>query len=223
MSIRIGIYDFFAYTIPGTLYLIATVYICHTAGLCTVDRQWLHSISTVEAILFALVGYVVGLLLDPLAKRWYGLFKPKNLSKAMLDEFVRKHPTFAIKFGGDDWYIVLSHLRRVSDETAYNIERLNATNILLRNVSFLSLILILTQVWRMIIQFSWIELILGIVFAISTLISAKEGVKYTKWFYSSQYESLAAYSVTAIDLIERRAGSERIDQPMQSPSPPSAG
>jgi hypothetical protein len=188
-----------------------------------VDRQWLHSISTVEAILFALVGYVVGLLLDPLAKRWYGLFKPKNLSKAMLDEFVRKHPTFAIKFGGDDWYIVLSHLRRVSDETAYNIERLNATNILLRNVSFLSLILILTQVWRMIIQFSWIELILGIVFAISTLISAKEGVKYAKWFYSGQYESLAAYSVTATDLIERRASTERIDQPMQSSSPPSAG
>jgi len=121
MSIRVGIYDFFAYTIPGILYLITAVYICHTAGLFTVDAQWLDSISTIEAILFTLIGYVAGLLLDPFAKRWYGLFKPKNLSKIMLDEFVGKHPAFTVKFGGYDWYIVLSYLRRASDEIAYNI------------------------------------------------------------------------------------------------------
>jgi len=94
---------------------------------------------------------------------------------------------------------------------------------MLRNVSLLSLILTLIQVWRMLNQFSWVELMLGVIFAISTLVSVKESVKYAKWFYSSQYETLAAYSVTATDLIERSVSSERIDQPTQSSSPPSVG
>ena len=202
MSIRIGIYDFFAYTIPGILYLIAGMYLCQTLKFVILDKQWLRSISTVEALLFALIGYLLGLLFDPIAKRWYRLFKPKDLSKVVLDEFKAKHPNFVVKFGEGDWYIVLSYLRKVSEETAYNIERFNATNIMLRNVSFLSFVLAIIQTGRLIVCFSWLEFVLCVVFAVFALIAGKESVKYAKWFYSSQYASIAAHSITAQDLVE---------------------
>jgi len=205
MSVRIGIYDFFAYTIPGSLYLTTIAYLCSTLGLIQIDSQVLSALSTLQVILLAILAYTIGLVLDPIAKQWYRLFKPKDLSKTVLDEFKQAHPELNVKFGTNDWPIIFAYLRQESDEIAHNIERLNATNIMLRNLSFNLVILSAIQMVRLLqANFYVLDVILLAVFVVLSLISGRESVRFARWFYSGQYQAIAAQSLKASDWVEKR-------------------
>ncbi len=170
-----------------------------------IDSQVLSALSTLQVILLAILAYTVGLVLDPIAKQWYRLFKPKDLSKTVLDEFKRAHPELNVKIGKNDWPIILAYLRQESDEIAYNIDRLNATNMMLRNLSFNLLILSIIQIVRLFqTNFYVLDVILLVIFAVSSFTSGRESVKFAKWFYSGQYQAIAAQSLKASDLVEKQ-------------------
>jgi len=55
MSIRVGLYDFFAYTIPGGLYLFTIAYLSIILGWVKIDFQILDNLSVIQVgVLIAL-------------------------------------------------------------------------------------------------------------------------------------------------------------------------
>jgi len=191
MSIKIGIYEFFAYTIPGIVYLSAGVYF-----LCAFDKiqlsiqSWKDLPLAIYALLL-LAAYILGLLMDPIAKGvWYNrFFVPKDKSRkdadtaeivydAMLDKFPEPkiHPRY--------WYSMLVYLYKENPELASSIDRFNASRIMLRNVSFALVVSAFVEfVWGLVMQdYLWAvaSFALLLIFAV---IAGKESAKYHRWFY----------------------------------------
>jgi len=194
MSIRIGIYDFFAFTVPGIFYLLTSTYVGIILGLIKIDFNTLTEVSVLFVILMALVAYVIGLLLDPIARQWYCIFCPKDVYISVFEEFKTKHDNLKIKFDAKDWYILLTYFKRDNIEIASDIERYNATRIMLRNISLSFLILGIiqgVQFFRM--NFSLGYVISSFILLILTIIALIQCIKYDKWFYSAIYQTAAVY------------------------------
>lgn len=215
MSIRISIYDFFAYTIPGGLYLFTVIYICTILGIIQID--WLSlDLPIAQMIVIAGLAYITGLIFDPIAKLWYRLFKPENFSDSVLKEFEQLHPSLKIKFRASDWTILLAQIRRESIDLATEIERSHASHIMLRNISLGLMLLSLVQVMLFVLRSLPVHLILGIIFVLSSVIAGKESVKFAKWFYLGIFESIVARSFRVSDIAQYGQESsqlERIDAP----------
>ena len=129
MSIRLGIYDFFAYTIPGGLYLFAILYIIIKLTSLNID---LAQITIVQVLFFSIAAYVSGLILDPLAKKlWYSYFEVKNLMSEVLAELNTRNDNISFPSVKIDWYVLLAYIKHQNMEMAVDIERLKAPKLCL--------------------------------------------------------------------------------------------
>ena len=108
MSIRIGLYDFFAYTIPGIFYLIILVFWLNAFGVTAIDVKTLDSLSISSLVVILGGGYIAGLLIDPLAYKWMRLFQSRNRDAAMsaFNEFHNQHPWLVLDLNWTDWGIL---------------------------------------------------------------------------------------------------------------------
>ena len=202
MPIRIGIYDFFAYTIPGAFYLFTIVYLCTNLGFLTIDLQSVNDLSVVQVVIAAVLAYPLGLILDPVASLWHQLFKTKDVSKAVFDSFKERRPYLEINFHPTDWGILLMYTRRHSIDMAYDIERPNVTRIMLRNISLSLIILSLIQAVHLIhSRFFARDLVSAIALAVASTIAATQATKFNRWFYSAVYESVVAHTLDPSRLV----------------------
>ncbi len=135
MSIRLGLYDLFAYTIPGSLYIFCIAHLAMILGWTTLDFQLLSSLSAVQVFILAALAYIAGLIVEPIAKQWRSLFKSKGLAKIAYDEFKQRYSNLEIGFRPEDLGVLLAYVRRESTEVAAEIELLNVTSIMLGNIS----------------------------------------------------------------------------------------
>lgn len=205
MSIRIGIYDFFAYTIPGALYLIAIGYLATIFGLAALDFQWLANLAGLQALALAMCAYIGGLIVDPIAMRWSHLFRSRDLSGIKLDEFKKAHPNLDVKFKASDWPLLLAYIRRLNADLGSEIDKHNATNIMLRNVSFgLALLAVCEAIQFVVSNFYIWHAILCVLFIATSIIAVRKSIRYAGWFYSGIYETVAASSLEATDFVTAR-------------------
>ena len=140
---QIGIYEFFAYTIPGIVYLCTGAYFLYVFGRIQIDLQALADWSLATYALFLLAAYIVGLLMDPVVKKiWYNkFFAPRDTSHKRGDTAEIVYATILNEFSTPKvhpqyWYSVLTYLHKENPETASSLERFNASRIMLRNISF---------------------------------------------------------------------------------------
>src|SRR5262245_13164097 len=112
MPFRVGVYEFFARTIPGAFYIFTLLYLCNISSLVKINWQTLNNISAHWALSFAVFAFVVGSLMDPFSIYWHQLFKPSNIRYLVLEEFKALHRDWEIKIQAKDWPILLAHLRR---------------------------------------------------------------------------------------------------------------
>lgn len=200
MSVRISIYDFFAYTIPGGLYLFTIAYACTAWGLLRID--WLTlDLSIAQIVMAAGLAYIAGLILDPVVQPWYHLFKPKNLCAETFQEFQRRHPSLQTTIQPGDWAILLAQIRRESIDLALDLERHNATNVMLRNVSVGLMILSLVEVTQLARGLGFLHLVLAVVLAGASVVAVRESVKFGRWFFLGVFETIASRSLEASSLV----------------------
>jgi len=205
MSVRVGIYQLFARAIPGGFYLFTIFYLCVLFGLVTIDFQSLNNLSVIWAIVFAILAYIVGEIFDQFALWWHRLFKPRNLSNVVLDEFKKAHADWEINVQDRDWHILLAYLRRESPEVVNQIETHNATCIMLRNVGLNLMVLSVIQIVQF-IQNNYIwNLVLCIVLVVASIISGRQATKYRRWFYRGVFEALIAHSLQIPEIVKRQS------------------
>lgn len=191
MSIKIGIYEFFAYTIPGIVYLSVGAYLLYVFGRIQINLQTLADWPLSIYALVLLVAYILGLLMDPIAKKvWYDrLFVPRDklhegietvelVYASVLKQFTKPkvHPQY--------WYSVLIHLHKENPEVASSLERFNASRIMLRNISFILVVsAFFISALNLLSQDYLLAVTSGFTLFVFAIIAGKESAKYHRWFY----------------------------------------
>lgn len=136
MNLSLSIYDVFASAVPGSLYLVAIVYVGVRLGW--IDLADLAGLDTTFAFVGAivasyLVGQVLGSGLRSLVERvplW------RTSTAEVRDEFRRRNPTVAgAPFVDADPFTLLAGLRQVSPEAAIEVDRSRAAGVMLRSSS----------------------------------------------------------------------------------------
>lgn len=204
MSIPISIYDFFANTLPGGLYLFTFAYLFTITNIFRVDFQSVANSSTTQIIALTFISYILGLILDPIAKVWYRIFSHKDASDRVLEKYKKACPHLAFKFKAHDWPLLRAYVRRVNDEYARELERMSVLRIMLRNISLSLAILAVIQVFLAVTnQYMPFYIATSVVLAMLSILAGRGSTKYGEWFYSGFYEAMIAYNTEPSDWIER--------------------
>ena len=139
MSIKIGIFDFFSYTIPGTLYLGLLWYTDqvflngqHTSCL----SRFTDNIIFISILL--VLSYLTGLLLNRIVYSvWWKPFS-KNLNELAFKNLTIKYETVRvlIKLNPSHYYLYRVCVSLGNNELSEKIDRYDALAVLLMNTSF---------------------------------------------------------------------------------------
>ena len=210
MSIKINLYDFFAYTVPGSLYLIATFYFCLIFGVLNLDWQLIRETIKDQSLLLIILSYLAGFTFDPISRYWYRRFAPLGLEKIMFDVFRVAHPDINVKFTPSDWNILHAFIRRQNIEEYSEIEKFNANKVMLRNTSFsLLLMSILTLLRGVMTSFYIWDFAVAVLLLCLSLITGNQAAKFDKWFFLAIYETMAAYGIEASDFVPGKIASPK--------------
>lgn len=205
MSFQLSIYDFFAYTIPGGLYVLLITYLLDSFTGKRFTFPPIESISFFQTLIFVAVAYLAGLVIDRIAVFWYRIFEPNQLADVVLDRFKKDHPYLEFKFQGKHWPILLAYLQREKPESTAEIHRFNALHIMLKNASFGFIVLSAAELILCFYHgFVWEHLLVGIAMTVASIISARQAVRFKRWFFSANFEAVIARSIDQNHLLTRR-------------------
>ncbi|HEV2783681.1 MAG TPA: hypothetical protein VGX25_30205 [Actinophytocola sp.] len=134
MTIAVGIFDLFGYTIPGSLYLALLSY-------AAIRLDWLapstitQTPALVAAIIVLLLSYLLGYLTYPLG-RLANRVVPSRLDRRPREEFVRRNPAARDRdFVQADPFLLLSGVQLHDKDVATEVIRLRAAGLMLRNAA----------------------------------------------------------------------------------------
>lgn len=182
MNLSLGIYDVFANAIPGSLYLLATVYVGIRFGW--IDLADLTGLDTAFALTGAvlasyLLGQVLGSSLRLVVERlplWRGS------AEDVRTEFRRRNPTLADRpFVQADQYTLLAGLRQRSPEAAIEVDRSRAAGIMLRSASPAFLTGAAIAFVEAIVSGRSAAVAAGLALAVLAVLSLHEGHKRSRW------------------------------------------
>jgi len=209
MSIKANVYDFFAYTIPGGFILFTTLYALNILGVLQIDFLSLAP-STLQIIVIIGLSYIIGLLFEPIGRLWSRLFKPKGYAELALIEFKNFHPLIHVNFEASDWTILFAYLKRQNLDVASDIERVNASSIMLRNISFGFAVLAVAETVNFSMTLLFLHLFFGVVSVVFSIIAGKESDKFAQWFFLAIFENIASQALQISDLVKSAKKSGKV-------------
>ncbi|MCU0569680.1 MAG: hypothetical protein MUF49_24295 [Oculatellaceae cyanobacterium Prado106] len=220
MSIQIGLYDFFAYTLPGAFLLLVLGYAGAMLRLFPLTWQTINTLSTPMIILGIALSYLLGVLLEPIAKRWYQIFQPKVRTRYIFEEFMRLHPDWKVKARPEDAGLLRAYIKQEKMEIALDIEKNGATAKMLRNFSFgLALLALILLIQSFIQGFQVLRLLLFLMAGGLSGLATLEATKYYRWFHFLTLETIAAFTLDPTDHVIHQAALP--DSPfIPQPNPP---
>lgn len=188
MSITLGIYDIFSYTIPGSLYLFLLL---ESWRLITGTNFPLDIGNVGHLVVAGGLSFLLGIIISPISRIvWYPLFlKKQTMEERVLEKITRRYAEVQLGFRADQWPIIFAHIRREDLELANNIDRSRAFNVMLRNVSLGISLFIITQIFSFIqdgnILLHTIIVVASLVFLITT---TSQGLRFHELFYLNIFE-----------------------------------
>ncbi len=209
MSVRIGVYDFFSYTLPGALFLLwgAVAYELWTGNSVV---PGLDRVDLAQVALIAVASFLLGHLMDPVSWRnpWYWLFGPRDAASVAHDAIVASLPGVQLGFQASDWPILEARIALDSDSAAAEPQKLRATHIMLRSTCLALLLFALLCLVNLIAK-GWQEKhLVGTVVALGfSAVAARGSHKFSRWSYNRVFELAIAHSRA----LEPFAASEEAD------------
>jgi hypothetical protein len=194
MSLTIGIYDLFAYTIPGMLYLFVILVYLWRFQIVQASISNLSDLPSGIAWLVFVFGiaaaHVLGHLLDYFAQRFvFQLLRRRKDSERALQELKQRYPNVDIQFEAVDWNLLFTLLRERSQDHTRVIDSFEANSIMLRNICFSLLWLSVLQIYTLMSSFS----VLGLIFVLGTIIltfvAQQRSRMFHRWFIVEIFEA----------------------------------
>jgi len=195
VSIRVGLYDFFAFTLPGVFYLLIVGYTLTLFQVAPANYSALNDLSISSFIVLVGAGYITGQLVDPIAYRWMRLFFGPNTRQRVwaFNHFQQVHPRLVPNFEVTDWEILLQMLKAKHPDVASEVEMHNVASIMLRNISlgFMILASVFIAYYLIMAPNIW-----NLVLATACLVLSYTGLRQSRmkreWFYTGIFNAVAA-------------------------------
>ena len=206
MSFSIGIYDLFAYTIPGFFYIYVIYVFLQKLGVLASGLLNIpvfpDGYGLVIFVLLLISAHLLGHLLDLFA-HWFvfRLFKPYKFSERMLERTKNVHSDIDIKFQPKDWGLLFSMLRQRNLEHSRTIDSFEANSIMLRNISFGLFLLGVLQVYVTFLNFSPLGIGIVIVLFIVSFIARRRSHMFHTWFLTDIFESSLRFGTSLKEVI----------------------
>jgi hypothetical protein len=211
MSINLGVYDFFAYIIPGLLYLYVFNEFLRSIGFKFVDiTTWLqpgqapNSIFTIPLLILA---YIVGQIFDILAFRFYLEFiyrlrHKRKIPDKQLQYLKERNPNLDIRFESKDWTIMFTLLRGRNVEIARIIDKYQVDSIMLRNIAFGLLLLSVIDIGMFFSTGLWTWFVVALVIFLFSLLAINKSNQFRTWFYTAIFEASLEYGRSLKEVTE---------------------
>jgi hypothetical protein len=223
MTISLGIYDLFAYLIPGLLYLFAFNEFLRTIGWKFVDiSSWLQSGQSPSANLIIpalLFSYVVGHVIENIAHwffftaiHFFRIRKLQKVSTSSLQSVVEKYPDLRIKFEPKDWDMLFTILRHRNIEVARIIDKFQADTIMLRNIAFGLFLLAIIEFVNFALSSELTALFTSLGLLVLSVISFDRSAHFREWFFAAIFKASLEYGKTLKEVVEY----ERQEKQVQS-------
>jgi hypothetical protein len=199
MSVKLGIYDFFAYTIPGGIITTAIIFVVVNHFGFVID---VSKVSIFEFVVLVTLAYLMGYVNDFIARKtWYKIFHRKNLYETTIADLNKRNRAFDVVLNEIDWYIPFAFIKKKNLDMAQDIDKLNVQNIMLRNSSFGILVFAIIFGIEFFLNGYLLNYAIASVFClVVSIILARESIKFASWFYQSIYQHLVALLVTSEQL-----------------------
>ncbi|MEZ4828975.1 MAG: hypothetical protein R3C61_22215 [Bacteroidia bacterium] len=190
MSLKLGIYDFFAYTIPGGLVLII---LFGTLELSNVSEliSFVGELSFTKLFIFAICAYLNGFIFDSIISKWAKIYQKKDFVGYAFAEFKDKYPKRELRFDPYEYPIWIAGMRRENLDLAIEIDRFMALSKMVRGVAFAlqfgGLVIIILSIFTSI---SLWFILLGIILVFLSIITVNQSKKFHKWYYWVIFETI---------------------------------
>ena len=200
MPIRVGMYDFLSYTIPGGLYLFLVFYSLITFNVFTFESNSIE-FSLFQIIVLAIVSYVIGHIFNPITRFIFRPFhKPLEVQKKALNEckekYSARYPNIEIKFDIRHIPLMVEYLRKEKIDIAMEIERFNSISIFLRNVSgFFGAFSVVFISQSIASGLQIVPLFLALCSVFLCLLSGQESIRFKENFFRKVFESILVRSL----------------------------
>lgn len=206
MSISVGVYDFFAYTLPGGLYLLFLWLLLKRLGVTTIPLATTDP-SIAQAVVIGTAAYLLGLIAAPLSwNRWFLIFGPRDAPRAAFERVKKIYPDVSFGFSPPQWPVLEARLAREHGDILNKVDKFRATYIMLRSTCFALVLLALLQ------MFSWVgasspraadvlsAILMAAVLLFLSAIAARSSHRFANWSYSLVYELTIAGAMKSEDL-----------------------
>lgn len=194
MSIRLSLYDFFAYMIPGVFYILITTIGLSTFGLVVIDLSWWADFSLFTFLILLGLGYVLTQLVDEIAYRWLRLHRGRSrfARQKALASFQQMYPWIEIDLQPEEWKIFWTAIQIQTPDLAPEIEQQSALSIMMRNISLgLALTAVMFLLIFLIVNDHIGNLIITIVSVALSLLAIDRSSLRRHWFYLGIFETFA--------------------------------
>ncbi len=200
---RLGIFDFFSYTLPGGIYLSALITALTLWPIAPVLPNFKLD-ATVLVILVA-ISYLIGLLMSFVKwTPWDRLFPSKKL-EAVLEKLQQAYPEVKLKISPNQWPVLQANTAFENHEFSLAVDKLRATHLMLRSVSLaLCVFVLLFLVYAAGHPNSLISWLAVIVALGASALAAKGSRIFKSWTYHYTFELMIARVVKPEDFVERK-------------------
>lgn len=192
MELRVGLYEFFAYTLAGACYAVAAGAIDVLLYTTPTVFPALAHLSVVQGVAVGVGTYVVGLILDLPARGLLRAVVRRHAQPIVAEELV-KSGVLSQKVADTPWELVLSELATLHPSAVRHADSYKAASILLRNAALAASGV--TGIALVRLSSGAVSMLPGLATVTAadavTFIAGWESRKFDKWFYSTLYERLA--------------------------------
>lgn len=201
MSFSVGVYDLFAYTIPGFFYLFIGNEILKSFRFSHLNYQDISNPTTVVLLIFA--AFVFGHVMDFVADKWKSFLEKEKVATLAIDALKRNFPDLNVKFQPNERSILFAIIRRNHDDIAATIDRNKAVSILFQNVSLGFLLYAVFLVVQMLLSgYALNNLVFSIMSIIMSVATRQQGRMFNLWFNSLIFEVALTYGTNTKEILK---------------------
>ncbi len=209
MSITLGIYDLFSYLIPGLLYLYIGNEVLRIFGQKYIDISVLaqggqSSINLITGTLILVLAYVLGNIIEIVRGYLFDNWLYSNVPDQALTKIRRRmsRAGMTVEFNHSEWSIYQEVLRVRNGEIG-ETDRHKAEALMMRNLSFGSLLYAALQLMEFILQTnSYYHILLGLLAIGVSILTWRRARRFDEWNYRSIYSQALAYGSNLKDFLE---------------------
>lgn len=205
MSLKLGVFDFFSYTIPGAIYLACLLSVLNQSGLLILDIDWLD-LSFTNLIITGTLSFLLGMLFYPLARNlWYMPIYKRYPHEQAYQLVKANHPELEFRFRSEQWGSLRGSIKMLNTEVGTEIDKLMALSTMLRNASFALLLSAISILGFAIKNPNWLlHLVLGTILIVLSISSLTQSHKYAQWTYGWVYDIYVGLRINPKMLIKKR-------------------